>query len=176
MKKITTCALLLVIALALCACGANGTQKISFQGITMEIPSSWKAEKNTLADDYAKYEQFNKIGHDYQLLLQDTYGLLPTYDGDLERAGAFFKEVTEDDASYSDVSDPVAGTFAGKYDMHTINCTYHALNPMEEDGESDYPCKLIRIYKGDRDVKMEFCAKEGDFEAFDKAVENAVCE
>ena len=165
----------LIFALSFTACGSGGTQEISFQGINMEIPAAWKAEKETLSEDYAVYEELNKVGHDYRLVLSDTFGLMEKMES-LEDAGAFFKEVTEDNASYSDVGETVPGKFAGKYDMHTIECTYHALNPMEEDRESDYPCKLIRIYMGDHDVEIEFSTAEGDFAAFDQAISNATCD
>lgn len=174
MKKIASFILLAAFAFAFAACGTGGTQEVEFQGFTMEIPSSWKAQKETLSEEYAIYENLNKKGHDYRLLLDETYGLLPKCEGDLEEAGAFMKKVTEDNASYSDVQEPVAGKFAGKYDMHIIKCRYHAINLMEEDAESDYPCKIIRIYMGERDVEIEFITAEGDFEAFDSAVKGAV--
>ena len=177
MKKLAVAlmAVILVFSFAACGGGSGGTQEVSFQGITMEIPSAWKAEESTLSDDYVIYEQKNKEGHDYRLLMQDTFGLLETYGGDMEKAGAFFKEVTEDDASYSDVSDPVAGKF-GDYDMHTISCKLNMLNPDKEDLKATYPCKLIRIYMGDHDVEIEFSAQEGDFEAFDQAFDAASIE
>ncbi|MCQ2547210.1 MAG: hypothetical protein MJ161_06675 [Clostridia bacterium] len=176
MKKIVIALLAVILVFGLTACGggSGGTQEVSFQGITMEIPLAWKAEKDTLSDDYAIYEQLNKEGHDYRLLMQDTFGLLETFGGDMDGAGKFFKEVTEDDASYSDVSDPVAGKF-GDYDMHTITCTLNMLNPTKDDLQAKYPCKLIRIYMGDHDVELEFSAQEGDFEAFDQAFEAATC-
>ncbi|RYQ27395.1 hypothetical protein PG2019B_1598 [Bifidobacterium pseudolongum subsp. globosum] len=171
MKKMIVCLITLIIILSLSAC-SSGTQKISFQGINMEIPASWKADKHSISEDYAIYEALNKKGHDYRLLLNDTFELLDKSE-DLEDAGDFFKEVTEDNASYSDVGEPVAEKLADKYDMHIIDCTYHAHNPLEDDGESDYPCKLIRIYMGDHDVEIEFITANGDFEAFDEAIANA---
>ncbi|MBQ0018598.1 MAG: hypothetical protein KBS63_05300 [Clostridiales bacterium] len=177
MKK-NKCVIAFMIALicVLCFTSCGGSQEISFQGFKMNIPSAWKADKVTLSEEYAIYEKLNAKGHDYRLLLNDTYGLLPKCSEGMKEAGAFFKEVTEDDASYSDVSEPVAGKFAGKYDMHVLTCKYHAINPMEESGESVYPCKLVRIYMGDHDVEIEFCAAEGDFESFDEAIQTAVCE
>ncbi len=168
-------AVTLIFILAACSGGSGGKQTISFQGITMEIPSNWKAEKSTLSDDYAIYEKSSSEGHEYKLMLTDTFGLL---DGDsytLEEAGAFFKEVTEDNASYSNPSDPVPGTFAGKYDMHTIDCTYNMFS-ISKGGENSYPCKLIRIYMGDHDVEIQFSTENGDFEMFDAAIAGAVCE
>ena len=174
MKKIIIGILSLTLVFGLTACGFGGTQEISFQGFNMEIPASWKAESRTLSDDYAVYKKTNLTGQDFQLVLQDTFSLLQY--GDLDSAGASFKEFTEDDASYTDVSEPVAGTFAGKYDMHIIECTYHAINVTEDDGESDYPCKLIRIYMDGHDVIIEFITADGAFEAFDEALTNAVCD
>lgn len=167
-------AVISAVLLAACGGGNSGSQTIEFQGITMEIPSSWKAEQSTLSDDYAIYEQSSSQGHASKLLLTSTSGLMEDGSYDLERAGAFFKEVTEDDASYSDPSDPVAGTFAGKYDMHTIECQYN-MKSASTGGTVSYPCKLIRIYMGDHDVKMQFSSKDADFEAFDAAVAGAVC-
>ena len=164
-----------MVLLAACGSGSSSTQTIVFQGITMEIPSNWKVEKSTLSDDYAIYEKSGSKGHEYKLLLMDTFGLMDDGSYDLERAGAFFKEVTEDNASYSDPSDPVAGKFAGKYDMHTIECSYN-MRSVSSGGIVSYPCKLIRIYMGDHDVELQFSTKEGDFEAFDAAVAGAVCE
>jgi hypothetical protein len=170
MKKIFIFLLAAVCAFALAACGGGSTktQEIEFQGIKMNIPADWKAEKSTLSDDYAVYE---KSGN--KLLLTDTFGLMDDGTYDLEAAGKFFKEVTEDDASFSNPSDPVAGKLAGKYDMHTINCDYNVLNVIR--GEVSYPCKRIRIYMGDHDVEIMFSSKDGDFEAFDKAIAEAVC-
>ena len=102
---------MIVFILAACGGGSSGNQTISFQGFTMDIPSSWKAEESTLSDDYAVYEKKDSKGHANKLLLMDTFGLLDGGDYDLQRAGEFFKEVTEDDASYSDPSDPVAAFF-----------------------------------------------------------------
>lgn len=177
MKKalVMIIAMISVTLLAACGSGSAGTQKIEFQGITLEIPSNWKAEKSTLSDDYAIYEKSGSKGHAYKLLLMDTFGLMDDGSYDLEGAGAFFKEVTEDNASYSDPSDPVAGTFAGKYDMHTIECKYN-MRSASTGGEVSYPCKLIRIYMGDHDVELQFSTKDGDFEAFDAAVAGAVCD
>lgn len=163
------------VLLTACGGGSGGTQTIVFQGITMEIPANWKVEKSTLSDSYAIYEKSGSKGHEYKLLLTDTFGLLDDGSYDLERAGAFFKEVTEDNASFSDPSEPVAGKFAGKYDMHTIECTYNMLSA-STGGTVSYPCKRIRIYMGDHDVELQFSTKDGDFEAFDAAVAGAVCE
>lgn len=178
MKKTLLILIAVIGTLLLAACGGGGgTQTIEFQGITMEIPSNWKAEESTLSDDYAIYEKKNSKGHEYKLMLTDTFGLMDDGTYDLETAGAFFKEVTEDNASYSDPSDPVAGTFAGKYDMHTIECTYN-MTGISKDGakEVSYPCKLIRIYMGDHDVELQFSTVDADFEAFDNAVAGATCE
>ena len=176
MKKIISAVLAMVMVLSLAACGSGPSagQTITFQGITMNIPKNWKVQKKTLSDDYAIYEKTNAKGHDYKLLLTDTFGLLDIYGGDMERAGASFKETTEDDASYLNPSDPVAGKFAGKYDMHVIDCTYHVLNPLKG-GEAEYPCKLIRIYMDGHDVKIHFSSEKGDFDAFDAAIAGAVC-
>ena len=162
-----------VFMLASCSGGSGGTQTIEFQGITMNIPAKLKVEESTLSDDYARYGTSGKDGKK-ELLLTDTFGLRDDGTYDMERAGKFFKEVTEDDASFSEPSDPVAGTFAGKYDMHTIDCTYHVINATK--GEMTYPCKLIRIYMGDHDVEIRYVTEDGDFEAFDIAVSEAVCE
>lgn len=167
-------ALLGAVLLAACGGGSGGTQTIVFQGITMEIPANWKLEESTADEDYAIYEKSGSKTHEYKLLLTNTFGLMDDGTYDLERAGEFFKEVTEDDASFSDPSDPVAGTFAGKYDMHTIEC-YYNMNSVTQ-GEISYPCKLIRIYMGDHDVELRFSTADGDFEAFDAAVAGAVCE
>ena len=176
MKKAFVLLLSMICAAFLAACGGGGgTQTVEFQGITMEIPSSWKVEKSTLSEDYAIYEQSGSKGHQYKLLFFDTYGLMDDGTYDLEAAGAFFKEVTEDDASYSDPSDPVAGKFAGKYDMHTIECKFN-MKSITQGGTVSYPCKLIRIYMGDHDVELRFSTAEGDFEAFDTAVAGAKCE
>lgn len=173
MKRLVSLLLAMLLILSLIACGAQ-SQTITFQGITMEIPKSWKADKHTLSESYALYEKQNLTGHDYKLLLTDTFGLLETYGGNMENAGAFFKEVTEDDASYKNPSDPVAGKFAGKYDMHTIECLYCVINPTKG-GEAEYPCKLVRIYMGDHDVIIQFSAEKGDFTEFDASIANAVC-
>lgn len=176
MKRFITLLLAVLIVLPLVSCaGGTGTRTVKFQGITMKIPSMWKPEKRTLADNYAVYEKPNVLGHEYKLMLMDVFSLLGTFGGDLERAGAFFKEVTEDDASYVDVSDPVAGRFADRYDMHTIECTYHVLNPLKG-GEAEYPCKLIRIYMDGHDVEIRFTSEEGDFEVFDEIIAAAVCD
>lgn len=177
MKKIVIALMAMALVLGLTACGggSGGTQEVSFQGINMTIPSEWKAEESTLDDDYAVYEKLNKEGHDYRLVMMDSFGLLDTYGGDMDKAGAFFKEVTEDNASYTDVSDPVAGKFAGKYDMHTIDCQLNMLNPDKDDLQAEYPCKLIRIYMGDHDVEIEFSAQEGDFDVFEQAFSEATC-
>lgn len=172
MKKIISVLLVAAFVLALSACG-NGSRTIAFQGISMNIPSAWKADKSN-KDDYAIYEKKNAKGHDYKLCLTKTFGLLETFDNDMERAGAFFKEVTEDDASYQDPSDPVTGKFGGKYDMHVIECTYHMINPLKG-GDAAYPCKLIRVYMGDHDIEIRFSSEKGDFEAFDAAIAAAVC-
>lgn len=176
MKKTLILMLTIISALMIAACGGGGNQTIEFQGITMEIPSDWKVEESTLSDDYAIYEKSSKNGHEYKLLLTDNFGLMEDGTYDLEAAGAFFKEVTEDNASYSDPSDPVAGKFAGKYDMHTIECKYN-MTGISKDGakEVSYPCKLIRIYMGDHDVVMQFSTVDADFEAFDTAVSEASC-
>lgn len=175
MKRVLVLLLTVVCTFSFAACGGSDkTQTIEFQGITMNIPAKWKAEESTLSDTYAVYEKTGKSGLEYQLLLMDTFGLMEDDLYDLEGAGAFFKEVTEDDASYSDPSDPVAGTFAGKYDMHTIDCTFNVLNVLE--GEKSYPCKLIRIYMGDHDVEIRCCSESGDFEAFETAITEAVCD
>lgn len=173
MKKYLIFVLLAICALALSACGDEGdkAQTIEFQGITMDIPADLKVEESTLSEEYALYET-SKDGK-RQLLLTDTFGLRDDGTYDMKKAGEFFKEVTEDNATFSDPSDPVAGTFAGKYDMHTIDCTYNVINVTE--GEKSYPCKLIRIYMGDHDVEMRFVSESGDFEAFDAAVEGASC-
>ena len=177
MKKIITVVLLVMMVFSLTACGgeSSGGQNITFQGITMNIPKNWKAEKKTLSDKYAIYEKTNATGHDYKLMLMDNFSLLNTFGGDMEKAGAFFKEVTEDDASYLNPSDPVSGRFADKYDMHTIDCTYHVVN-LIKGGEAEYPCRLIRIYMGDHDVVMHFSAEKGDFEAFEAAIASAICD
>lgn len=178
MKKIVVTIMALALMFAFTACGGSapsGNQEITFQGITMEIPAAWELEEDTAADDYAVYEQKSKEGHAYRLTLQDTFGLLDTYHGDLDAAGAELKVFAEDDASYSDVGDPVAGKLAGKYDMHVITCTYNMINPTAEDAEAHYPCKLVRIYMGDHDVEMIFSTAEGDFDAFDAAIEAATC-
>lgn len=154
---------------------SGGSQEVNFQGFKMEIPSAWELEKNTQTDDYAVYEELNSIGHDYKLVLKKTFALLPKCDNSMDKAAQFLKETKGDNASYSDVSDPVAGKFAGKYDMHTITCKYNAKNPMEKTKESTYACKLIRIYMGDRDVEIEFSTAKDDFVDFDKAIENAKC-
>ena len=176
MKKLIAALLVVAMVLALCACGSSssGKQTITFQGISMNIPKDWKAEKKTLSDRYAIYEKKNASGHEYKLQLTDTFGLLDTFGGDMEKAGAFFKEVTEDDATYLNPSDPVAGKFAGKYDMHMLDCTYHVVN-LDKGGHADYPCKLIRIYMGSHDVILQFSSEKGDFEAFEAAVASATC-
>ncbi len=175
MKKLLILLLAAVSAFVLAACGGGSSkpQAIEFQGITMNIPGDWKVEKSTLSEDYAVYEKSGKDGLEYKLLLLDTFGLREDDTYDMEAAGKFFKEVTEDDASFSNPSDPVAGKLAGKYDMHTINCDYNVLNVIR--GEVSYPCKRIRIYMGDHDVEIMFSSKDGDFEAFDKAIAEAVC-
>lgn len=163
-----------MFALSACGGGSNKTQTIEFQGITMEIPANWEAEESTLSDDYAIYEDSGKDGLEYQLLLTDTFGLREDDQFDMARAGEYFKEFTEDDATFTDPSDPVAGTFADKYDMHTIDCTYNANSVTK--GEVSHPCKLIRVYMGDHDVEIRFVAADGNFEAFDAAIEGAVCD
>lgn len=173
MKKAVAILILALTLFSLTACGSSSGRAISFQGISMSIPSAWKPEKSN-SDDYAVYTKSNAKGHDYKLMLQKTFGLLDTFGNDLDKAGAFFKEVTEDDASYQNPSDPVAGKFGGKYDMHTIECTYHVINPLK-DGDTSYPCKLIRVYMGDHDVEIRFSSEKGDFEAFDAAIAAAVC-
>ncbi len=176
MKKALVLLMAVISAVLLASCGGGngGTQKIVFQGITMEIPANWKLEKSTADEDYAIYEKSGSKTHEYKLLLTNTFGLMDDGSYDLERAGEFFKEVTEDNASFSDPSDPVAGTFAGKYNMHTIECYYNMHSATQ--GEISFPCKRIRIYMGDHDVELQFSTKDGDFEAFDAAVAGAVCE
>lgn len=174
MKKLIPVLVAVVFAFALTACsGGGGTQTVSFQGITMEIPSSWKADKSN-DDKYATYEQQNKKGHDYKLQFYDTFSLLDTFD--MKGAAKFFKEVTEDNASYENPSEPVAGKLGGKYDMHVIDCTLCLINPQAENGEAKYPCKLVRVYMDGHDVEIQFSALEGDFEAFEAALEGAICE
>lgn len=176
MKKVLVLITAVIGAVLLAACGGGSgkTQTIVFQGITMEIPANWKLEESTADEDYAIYEKSGSKSHEYKLLLTNTFGLMDDGSYDLERAGEFFKEVTDDDASFSDPSDPVAGTFAGKYDMHTIECHYNMHSVTQ--GEISFPCKRIRIYMGDHDVVMQFSTAEGDFEAFDAAVAGATCE
>lgn len=173
MKRVFAVLLAAVMLFSLTACGGASRQTVSFQGISMEIPKAWKAEKRN-SEDYAIYEKKNAKGHDYKLQLTESFGLLETFDNDLERAGAFFLEVTGDNASYENPSAPVAGKLGGVYDMHTIECVYKMINPMKG-GEASYPCKLIRVYMGDHDVEIQFSSEKGDFEAFDAAIASAVC-
>lgn len=177
MKRLLTVFIAAAVLLSFISCGKSdsGKQTIGFCGITMEIPASWKPDDRTISDDYAIYQKLNYTGHDYKLQFMKTFSLLGTFNGDLERTGAFFKETAEDDASYLNPSDPVAGKFAGVYDMHTIECLYHVIN-LTTGKEIEYPCKLIRVYMDDYDVVIQFSAKKGDFEAFDAAVSAAVCE
>ena len=77
MKKMIVCLITLIIILSLSAC-SSGTQKISFQGINMEIPASWKADKHSISEDYAIYETLNKKGtapFERFFLLQAVYWL-----------------------------------------------------------------------------------------------------
>lgn len=173
MKKIIPVLVAAILAFSLTACGGGGTQKVSFKGITMEIPANWKADKYN-KEDYATYKKTNALGHDYQLQFYDTFSLLDSFD--LDGAAKFFKEITEDNASYEDPSEPVAGKLGGKYDMHIIDCTLCYINPTSANGEAKYPCKLIRVYMDGHDVEIQFSAADGDFEAFNAALEGAVCE
>lgn len=176
MKKAISILIIVVIVLSLTACMGDSSagQTITFQGITLNIPKNWKADKYN-SEDYAVYEKKNSSGHEYKLQFMDTFGLLDTFDNDMDRAGDFFKEVTEDDASYRNPSDPVAGKLDGKYNMHIIECTFCVINPSKDGKEAKYPCKLVRIYMGDHDVEIQFSSAEGDFEAFDTALANATC-
>lgn len=177
MKKLSIILIVILCSLTLAACSGNSSsfQSITFQGITMQIPNNWKAEKSTLSDNYAVFEKKNLKGHDYKLQFTDTFSLLESFNGDLEKAGDFFKEVTEDDASYLNPSDPIPGKFAGKYDMHMIDCVYSVINP-SKGGKAEYPCKLLRIYMEGHDIKIQFSSEKGDFKTFDTAIAGAVCE
>ncbi len=126
-----TCVLLLSLGLAACGGGEGGgeagtqdmgkTQTITFQGITMEIPASWKAEDVTLSDDHAIYEELSLNGSKYKLDLRSFENFyLNDPEDSLESAATYFKQSIEDDASFRDVGDPVAGKLADTYDMHTI--------------------------------------------------------
>lgn len=175
MKKILSVLSAALILLSLTACGGSARgQTVNFQGISMDIPKDWKAEKSN-SDDYAVYKKLNSKGHDYKLQFSDKFSLLETFNNDLERAGAFFLEVTEDDASYKDPSEPVAGKLGGKYDMHVIDCTLCVINPSKDGWEAEYPCKLVRVYMEGHDVEIRFSSEKGDFGAFDAALAAATC-
>lgn len=169
MKKTIAAIGTLLVMLSLTACGSS-TQSITFQGITMDIPSNWKASSIN-SEESASYEK-----GDDELHLMDTFDLMQYHDT-LEETGEAFKEFAEDDATYEDVSDPVPGKLGGKLDMHTIECTYHArLVTMKGLDETSYPCKLLRVYIGGHDVVIRYVSPKGDFKAFDAAIASANCD
>ncbi len=169
LKKLFSAIGIAFVMLSLAACGSS-TQSITFQGITMDIPSNWKASSIN-SEESASYEK-----GDDELHLMDTFDLMQYHDT-LEETGEAFKKFAEDDATYEDVSDPVPGKLGGKLDMHTIECTYHArLVTMNGLDETSYPCKLIRVYIGGHDVKIRFVSPKGDFKAFDEAIASANCD
>ncbi len=165
-KRIIPLLALLLLVLSIGASAAS-KQTITFQGITMDIPSNWKASSYN-DEKHVTYEN-----GDDELTLRDVYDLRK-YHETLEEAGAAFKQFAEDNATYEDVSDPVPGKIDGKVDMHTIDCTYHAmLISVFGSGETNYPCKYARVYLGGHDVEIRFVSKKGDFKDFDEAIATA---
>lgn len=63
MKKFSLFLFVAVCSFIFAACGGGSDKKqtVEFQGITMDIPADWKAEKSTLSDDYARYGKSGKV-------------------------------------------------------------------------------------------------------------------
>lgn len=179
MKRFIAVLLAIVLGIGLCACGEAGnngtdTQKLTFQGVTMEIPAEWELSENTQDDDYVEFKMENSDQTINFFIIASKAYVAPGNGLTHEEAAQNLKQFTEDDATYDSVSEPEIGTFAEKYDMFSVTCKGHT--KLILGGEKDYFCKICEVYKDDKTLTFTFRNTENDFSIFDTAMEGAQVE